>query len=129
MYELKEKEISKIYEEIKVLIESTKSKIYSTVNTEMLMLYWNIGKIIINIQDNKSRAKYNDHTLEKLSEKLTQEFGKSFSYKNLRRMRKFFITVAEFKVILTYIELEDSVFQIKIIIKTKKPNQLIKFYF
>ena len=63
---------------------------YSAVNTEMLNLYWNIGKIIMEIQQGDERASYGEAVLEKLSEKLTREFGKGFSIINLRRMRKFY---------------------------------------
>ena len=53
----------------------------------MLYLYWNIGKIIVDIQDGEKRAKYGDKILEKLSLKLTIEFGNGFSIRNLRNMR------------------------------------------
>lgn len=55
----------------------------------MLSLYWNIGKAIMEIQQGDERASYGDAVLEKLSEKLTNEFGKGFSKRNLERMRKF----------------------------------------
>ncbi len=42
----------------------------------MLSLYWNIGKIIMEIQQGDERASYGDTVLEKLSQKLTNEFGK-----------------------------------------------------
>ena len=64
---------------------------YATVNTEMLNLYWNIGKAIMEIQQGDERASYGETVLEKLSQKLTNEFGKGFSIINLRRMRKFYI--------------------------------------
>ncbi len=57
----------------------------------MLNLYWNIGKAIMDIQQGDERANYGDYVLEKLSEKLTAEFGKGFSKRNLERMRKFYI--------------------------------------
>lgn len=56
----------------------------------MLYLYWNIGKIIMEIQKGNERASYGDSILEKLLEKLTNEFGKGFSMINLRRMRRFY---------------------------------------
>lgn len=71
--------INNIFEDIKQLVISSRNKVYSTVNTEMLNLYWNIGKIIMEIQQGDERASYGDAVLEKLSEKLTNEFGKGFS--------------------------------------------------
>ena len=80
-----------IFNNIKELVVNSRNKVYTTVNIEMLKLYWNIGKIIMEIQQGDGRAKYGDSILEKLSEKLTNEFGKGFSKRNLERMRKFYI--------------------------------------
>lgn len=41
------------------------------------------------IQQGNERATYGDTVLEKLSKKLTDEFGKGLSKRNLERMRKF----------------------------------------
>lgn len=43
------------------------------------------------IQKGDERASYGDSVLEKLSQKLTNEFGKEFSKRNLERMKKFYI--------------------------------------
>lgn len=69
---------------------NSRNKVYSTVNVEMLNLYWNIGKIIIGIQNGKQRANYGEAILENLSIKLTKEFGRGFSVMNLKNMRKFY---------------------------------------
>ena len=74
-----EKEFNNTFNNIKELIINSKNKIYSTVNREMLNLYWNIGKIIMEIQQGDERASYGEAVLEKLSQKLTIEFGKGFS--------------------------------------------------
>ena len=84
-------EINNIFNAIKQLVINSKNKVYSAVNTEMINLYWNIGKAIMEIQQGDERANYGDAVLEKLSEKLTAEFGKGFSKRNLERMRKFYI--------------------------------------
>ena len=73
------KEINNIFDNIKQLVINSRNKVYSTVNTEMLNLYWNIGKIIMEIQQGDERASYGDAVLEKLSKKLTDEFGRGFS--------------------------------------------------
>ena len=48
--------INPIFEEIRDLINSSRNRVYSAVNTEMLNLYWNIGKIIMEIQQGDERA-------------------------------------------------------------------------
>jgi len=90
-FNLIDENINPIFEMIRDLINNSRNRVYSTVNTEMLNLYWNIGKIIMEIQQGDERATYGDAVLEKLSKKLTNEFGKGFSERNLERMRKFYI--------------------------------------
>ena len=87
---IREENVDLIFSEIKSLVIDSRNRVYSVVNTEMLHLYWNIGKIIMEIQEGNERAKYGDKVLENLSEKLTKEFGRGFSLRNLRTMRKFY---------------------------------------
>ena len=84
-------EINSIFNNIKELVISSRNRVYQTVNTEMLHLYWNIGASIMKIQQGDERASYGDAILDKLSEKLTTEFGKGSSKRSLERMRKFYI--------------------------------------
>ncbi len=94
-----DKNINPIFEEIRDLINTSRNRVYSVVNTEMLNLYWNIGKIIMEIQQGNERASYGDAVLQKLSEKLTNEFGKGFSARNLRTMRKFYLMYPIWKTV------------------------------
>ncbi len=96
---LTDENINPIFEEIRGLINTSRNRVYSAVNTEMLNLYWNIGKIIMEIQQGNERASYGDAVLEKLSKKLTNEFGKGFSSRNLRTMRKFYLTYPIWKTV------------------------------
>ena len=82
-----------VYKNIKALILNARKKVYIQVNNEMLNLYWNIGKIIMNIQKGQKRASYGKSILQELSNKLTKEFGYGFSVDNLERMRKFYMTI------------------------------------
>ena len=89
---INEREIDNLYNNIKILIEESRNRVYKTVNTEMINLYWNIGKMIIEKQGGNNRAKYGDLLIEGISKKLTEKYGKGFSIQNLRRMRQFYIT-------------------------------------
>lgn len=90
--DINNEDINFVYTEISGLINKSRNRVYNIVNVEMLNLYWNIGKIIIDMQEGMIRASYGDAMLEKLSEKLTNEFGKGFSAQNLRKMRQFYIS-------------------------------------
>ena len=70
-------EINNIFDNIKELVINSRNRVYSTVNTEMLNLYWNIGKAIMEIQQGDERASYGEAVLEKLSQKLKKKFRKN----------------------------------------------------
>lgn len=84
-------ELNDLYKDIRELVEQSRNRVYKTVNTEMLNLYWNIGKIIVEKQEGNTRAKYGDLLIEEISKKLTEYFGKGFSKRNLERMRKLYM--------------------------------------
>lgn len=112
--------INSIFDNIKELVVSSRNKVYSTINTEMLHLYWNIGKIIMNIQQGDERASYGDSILEKLSEKLTNEFGRGFSSRNLRTMRKFYVLYPNWKTVSSKLSWSHYLEIIKIEEETKR---------
>ena len=85
------KEVDVLYNDIKKLVEESRNRVYKTVNIEMIKLYWNIGKMIIEKQSGNKKAKYNDYITKELSIRLTTVFGKGFSKRNLERMRKFYL--------------------------------------
>ena len=78
-----------VINEVKSIIEESKKKVVSYVNTTLLFMYWNIGKRIVEYQGGEERAKYGDKLIERLSIELTKEYGSGFSVRNLRMMRQF----------------------------------------
>lgn len=79
-----------LFSQIKELLQSARNQILTSVNTQMVYTYFEIGKIIVEYeQQGKEKAKYGRGSLKKLSFKLTGEFGKGFSIRNLDYMRKF----------------------------------------
>lgn len=87
---------SSFYNEIKELLQNAKNRVYSTINTTMTQTYWQIGKRIVEEeQEGEGRAKYGKALLKNLSVELTQEFGKGYSVDNLENMRKFYIAFSK----------------------------------
>jgi len=79
--------------EIKLILEQARQRAYQAVNTAMVEAYWLIGKRIVEEEQNgKEKAEYGEAVLKNLSIALTSEFGKGFSYANLRNFRQFFLT-------------------------------------
>jgi hypothetical protein len=57
----------------------------------MVEAYWNVGRMIVEEeQQGKKRAKYGAFLIRDLSFRLTEEFGKGFDERELRRMRQFY---------------------------------------
>lgn len=82
-----------LYSQIASVFSKSRKFVVSTVNTTMVRTYFEIGRIIVeNEQNGKSRAEYGKKTLKNLSERLTKDFGKGFSVTNLKQMRDFFLT-------------------------------------
>jgi len=82
-----------LYESIKQLIEQARSNIYKTVNSVLVITYWEIGKKIVEEEQlGEKRAEYGSELLKELSQKLTNDFGKGFDQSNLRYMRLFYFT-------------------------------------
>ncbi len=74
---------------IKAKIQSAQIKAASSVNTELLKLYWNIGADIVTRQ---KAAKWGDGLLLRLSKDLMMEFPdmKGFSLSNLKYIKQWF---------------------------------------
>ena len=79
-----------VINEVKRIIEESKKKVVSYVNTTLLFTYWNIGKLIVEYQGGEGRAKYGDKLIERLSIELTKEYGSGFTKSNLKRMKQFY---------------------------------------
>ncbi|WP_205649762.1 DUF1016 N-terminal domain-containing protein [Aequorivita ciconiae] len=69
--------------EIKTLIDQGKQEVAVAVNASMIQLYWSIGKRINQEVLENKRAEYGKQIVSTLSAQLTQEYGNSFSEKNI----------------------------------------------
>lgn len=98
-----------LYSQIASVLSKSRQFVVNTVNTTMVRTYFEIGRIIVeNEQNGKSRAEYGKETLKNLSERLTKDFGKGFSVENLDRMRFFYRTYSNSSTVLTNFELSWS---------------------
>lgn len=79
------------FNSIREVILISRQKVYRSVNFVLLETYWNIGKLIIEEeQQGKIRAVYGANVLKNISKELTLEFGKGFDERNLNNMRAFY---------------------------------------
>lgn len=80
---------SLLVNDIRQMIEVTRSSVATAVNAGLTMLYWRIGKRIREDILQEQRAEYGQEIIVSLGRQLTDEFGQSFGEKNLRRMMQF----------------------------------------
>ena len=92
-------EISNNYiNEIKTILKNARQKAYTAVNSAMVEAYWEIGRRIVEEEQNgKERAEYGKEILQNLSKELTEEFGKGYSYRTLREIRQFYLMFSDFE--------------------------------
>lgn len=83
---------TRVYQDIKEILEISRGKSYAAINLLMVEAYWNIGKRIVEAQDGNELAEYGQYLIKDLSKKLTSDYGSGFDETNLRRMRKFYLT-------------------------------------
>jgi len=81
-----------LIKKISDLLKNSRNKVLSTVNQTMVITYFEIGRMIIEEEQNgKEKAEYGKQILNSLSRRLTSDFGKGFSQRNLEQMRQFYI--------------------------------------
>ena len=90
-----------LYKEIVKTIDNSKRNVVAAVNSEMVVLYWNIGKIIKTEILQSEKAEYGKSVISDLSKDLTKEYGKGYSQRNLFNMVKFFETFQDEQILQT----------------------------
>jgi predicted nuclease of restriction endonuclease-like (RecB) superfamily len=80
-------------EDIKSIIEQAKENAIRSVDYQRVLMYWNIGRRILEEeQEGKERADYGSYLIKNLSEELQPQFGSGFSLRQLERYRQFYRT-------------------------------------
>ena len=83
---------NKFYGEIKEVLEQARNRVYHNIQSEMVLTYWQIGKMIVDKQGGNPRADYGNGLLKELSIQLTKDFGRGFDERNLRFIRQFYLS-------------------------------------
>lgn len=73
-----------LYAEVRELIALSRQRVAVSVNAELGLLHWNIGRRINGGLLGNKRADYGKHVVEDLSKRLCKEFGSGWSVKHLR---------------------------------------------
>ena len=70
-------------------------------NSETLHTYWNIGRLIVEAQGGKKRAKYGDGLIKEWGHKLSLKYGKCYGFRTLSRTRSFYLVFPKVSTVLT----------------------------
>ena len=82
-----------LLKDIREIILQARQRAVRSVNHELTIAYWNIGRRLVEEeQQGSSRATYGKALIEDIATQLTSEFGNGFSANNLWHMRDFFLT-------------------------------------
>jgi len=91
----------RLFNDLRGLIEETRTHVASTVNAALTMLYWRVGKRINEEILKGERAGYGEAIVATVSRQLVEEFGGNFSEKNLRHMMRFTETFPDEQIVST----------------------------
>ena len=82
----------KLVDSIGIAIENARQRAIQTVNNELLRANWEVGKYIVEYEQNgNEKAEYGSSLLTNLSKDLKSRFGKGFSKSNIYLMRQFYL--------------------------------------
>ena len=92
-----------LIEDIRQIIGEARRTVATTVNAGLTLLYWRIGKRIVDEVLGKERAAYGQQIVVSVARQLVQEYGPSFGEKNLRRMMQFAEVFSEEEIVVSLI--------------------------
>ena len=90
----------RLLEQLLNLIEQSKKQVAIQVNSELTLLFWQVGKHINEYVLQNQRADYGKRIFPTLSIKLQEKYGRNFEEKNLRRMSQFAEQFGDYKIVV-----------------------------
>ncbi len=91
--------------DVKKIIEEGRQEAYVSVNSIMTTTYWNIGRRIVEEeQQGQGRAQYGKQLIKILSQQLTETYGTGFSARYLAYFRKFYLTMPNIEILQTRLQ-------------------------
>jgi len=112
------------YSEISELLKQARDTAYRAVNTIMVQTYWQIGKRIVEQeQQGENRANYGDYLITNLSRYLSDTIGKGFSEANLKNIRQFYTVFPDFDQFATHCVANLSWTNIRLIMRLENKTE------
>ena len=90
-----------LVKQITELVAQSKQKALRAVNSALVEMNWNIGKYIVEFEQNgNARAEYGAKLIPQLSRDLTLRLGNGYSKSNLANMRLLYLRFPIFQALL-----------------------------
>jgi len=86
-----------LIKDIKEVVETSRKRVNREVNNQLLLTYWQIGKMIIEKKESKTNT--SRQLILELSKELTRELGRGFSRSNLFNMRQFYLNYPDVQTV------------------------------
>ena len=88
------------YQSVTDILQAARSNAYRAVNRVMVEAYWNVGRMIVEEeQQGKQRAGYGESLVRDLSVRLKTDFGKGFGVSNLFAFRQFYLAFEKIRAV------------------------------
>ena len=85
--------LDQVYRQIRDILANARAQAYRTVNVTMVLAYWEIGRVIVEEeQQGKAKAGYGEYLIKELSSRMTKEFGRGFTLSNVKYFRQFYLS-------------------------------------
>jgi hypothetical protein len=88
-----------LFSRVAAITESRKQRAASYANSEITLMYWEIGRHVNTMVLDHKRATYGKRVVATLSQRLMIRYGKSFELRNLRRMLQFAEQFNDFEIV------------------------------
>ncbi len=88
-----------LFTDISQLIEQSKTNIAISVNAELTMLYWQVGKRINENILKSDKPEYGKQIVSSISERLTTEYGKGWGQRHLYSCIKVYTVFPDFEIL------------------------------
>lgn len=83
------------------LIDSAQRYVQKTINSGMIILYWQIGKTIQEEFVLYEKAEYGERVIKNLGFELFNLYGRGYGYRNLLRMLSFYKSMPDQEMVTT----------------------------
>jgi len=90
-----------LLDDLRQLIDTARKRAAVAVNTELTLLYWQVGKRVNTDILREQRAEYGDSVMARLASELSRIYGRGWSKRNLANMCLFAQSYPDFKIVQT----------------------------